>query len=101
MNRFLTGAVVALVMAWPVAGFAHEGHVHKVLGTVVAVEGAHVQVKTQDGKTVKVDVDAKTVFTRGTTKVDVSAMRVGDRVVVDAGDGKAMLARSIKLGATK
>lgn len=83
----------------PVAALAHGGHVHKILGTVESVQGNHVQVKATDGKTVMVMLDAKTKITRGTTKLDATALKVGERVSVDAMQEKdMMMAQTIKLG---
>ena len=48
---------------------AHGGHTHKVMGTVSSVQGNHLMVKTADGKTAMVMLDAKTKITRGKTKV--------------------------------
>ena len=43
-----------LVCAAPGTIAAHEGHTHKVMGTVTSVQGKTVEVKTTDGKSVKV-----------------------------------------------
>jgi co-chaperonin GroES (HSP10) len=91
--------VLAVVVAAPVALGAHEGHVHKVLGTVTAHDQQRVDVKTQDGKVVSVTIDAKTTVARGTKALTEADVKIGDRVVIDVGDGKTMVARSIKLGA--
>ena len=83
----------------PVAALAHGGHVHKILGTVESVQGNHVQVKATDGKTVMVMLAAKTKITRGTTRLDATALKVGERVSVDAMQEKdMMMAQTIKLG---
>ena len=91
--------LLALALATPVALSAHEGHVHKVLGTVTTHGQQRLEIKTQDGKVVAVTLDAKTTVARGTKALTESDVKVGDRVVVDVGDGKTMVARSIKLGA--
>ncbi len=101
MMRTFTALVLALTLGASTALLAHEGHDHKVLGTVTAITAAKLTVKTQDGKSVIVATDAKTAVARGTAKVELAAMKVGDRVVIDVGDGSKMLAKSIKLGATK
>ncbi len=101
MMRTLTAILLALTLSASTALLAHEGHEHKVLGTVTGIAGLKVTVKTQDGKNVTVDTDAKTAVARGAAKVEFTAMKVGDRVVIDVGDGSKMLAKSIKLGATK
>jgi hypothetical protein len=56
-------------------------------------------VKTTDGKTVMVMLDAKTKITRDKAKLDVSALKVGDRIVAEGPESKDMImATSVKLG---
>lgn len=95
----ILGAMLVLVLGLPVLAHAHGGHVHKVMGTVAANENNQLQVKTQDGKTVTIAINDKTAVVRGKAKLDLTALKTGDRVVVDIGDGKApVTAREIKLG---
>ena len=90
----LAGALVV-----PTVARAHEGHAHKVMGTVSSVEGNNVIVKTSDGKTVMVMLDKKTAITRGKTKLDAAAVKVGDRVVAEGMEEKDMImAKTVKLG---
>jgi hypothetical protein len=98
-RKWIVGAVLAAALAIPVAARAHEGHAHKVMGTVTSRQDNRVEVKTKEGKTVTVTLNDKTTFQRGTQKVDENAVQVGERVVIDLGDGKDMTARSIKVGA--
>jgi hypothetical protein len=96
--------VVGLIvlLALPIAGWAHGGHTHKVIGTVTSVQDNHVEVKTTDGKTVMVMLGEKTTITRGKTKLDRTALMPGERVSIDATQEKdMMMARSVKLGTTK
>ena len=101
--RRMTLLAALLVLAGVVAvvpSYAHEGHKHTVMGTVVAQHDGQLEVKTTDGKTVTVGVNAKTSVLKGKTKADLAAVTAGQRVVVDLGDGKApVTAREIKLGA--
>ena len=97
-RRHLLTSAVALVALIPAAAWAHGGHTHNALGTVVSINGTHLEVKTTDGKTVTVMLDAKTTITRGKTKVDAAALKVGERVSVDYTQDKTMLmAKTIKL----
>ena len=101
INKSLVGAALAAVLTFAGPGTlgAHEGHTHKVLGTVASVQGNHVEVKTTDGKSVTVMLDAKTKITRGTEKLDASAIKVGGRVSIDAMQEKdMMMAQAVKLG---
>jgi len=63
-------AVIALAAALlvPTAGRAHE-HDKTVMGTVSTIDGNNLTVKTADGKSVMVMMDAKTTITKGTTKL--------------------------------
>ena len=89
-------AVCALLT--PYASMAHEGHVHKALGTVTKIEGDHVTVKKTDGKTIVIMLDKKTAVTRGKDKLDATALKVGERLSVDYVEDKGMMmAHAIKL----
>src|SRR5437867_5132483 len=83
----------------PCVTLAHEGHAHKVMGTVSSVDGKNVMVKTTDGKTVMVMLDAKTKITQGKNKLDASALKVGDRIVAQGPEQKDMImAATVKVG---
>ena len=101
MNRkLLVAAVLAAAVLVPAAARAHAGHTHKVMGTVASVQGDRVEVRTTDGKTVTVMLAPKTTIMRGTTKLDRTAVIVGERVSIDAMEEKAVvMAQAIKLGA--
>jgi translation initiation factor IF-1 len=93
--------VVALcgILVAPSIARAHEGHPHKVTGTVSSVEGNNVMVKTADGKTVMVMLDGKTAVTRGKAKLNATAVKVGDRVVAEGPEENEMImAQRVKLG---
>ena len=90
-------AVVA-ALAVPAVGLAHEGHAHKVMGTVSSVDGKNIMVKTTDGKTVMVMMDAKTKITRGKVKAEAAELKVGERVVAEGPEEKEMImATSVQL----
>ena len=104
MNRrvFMITAAAAAATLVPVVARAHEGHMHKVMGTVSKVNGPHVDVKTVDGKTVTVMLDKDTTVTRGKDKLDASAVAVGERISVDyMEENKMLMAHAVKLGAKK
>lgn len=97
--------IVALVMiaalVLPVVARAHEGHMHKALGTIASVQGEHVTIQTTDGKTVTVMLEKKTTVTRGKDKLDATALKVGERISVDYMEAnKMMMAHAIKLATT-
>lgn len=99
-NLIVALAIIA-ALAFPVAISAHEGHLHKALGTIAGIQGEHVQLKTTDGKDLTVMLDKKTTFTRGKEKLDATALKVGERISVDyMEENKMMMAHAIKLSTT-
>ena len=98
-RRWVVGAALAAILLIPVAARAHEGHLHRVMGTVASIDGSQVAVKTTEGKTVMVVLDGKTAVTRGKAKLTAAAVKVGDRVVVEGTQAKAIVtAKTVKLG---
>jgi hypothetical protein len=93
--------VVALAGALliPTVARAHEND-KTVMGTVSTVDGNNLTVKTADGKSVMVMMDAKTKITKGTTKLASTALKVGDRVVASGPEDKNMImAETVKIAA--
>ena len=93
-------AVIALVAALivPAVAHAHE-HDKTVMGTVSSIDGSNLMIKTADGKTLMVMMDAKTKITKGATKLEASALKVGDRVVAAGPEEKNMImAETVKVG---
>ena len=79
---------------------AHEGHDHKVMGTVTMAAADHVMLKDKDGKDVTVHVTKDTkVKSRPAMKVE--QIKVGTRVVITARveKDKSLRARTIEVGA--
>lgn len=62
--------------------FAHEEF--RVIGTVTKVQSSKLSVKTKEGKEISIAVDKQTVFTRDQKKTDLSQVKTGQSVVVDA-----------------
>jgi phosphopantetheine adenylyltransferase len=79
---------------------AHEGHEHKVMGTVTMAAADHVMLKDKDGKdvTIKVTTDTKV---KAKPAIKVEEIKVGTRVVVTAVEekDKSMTAKNIEVGA--
>ena len=79
---------------------AHEGHEHKVMGTVTMAAADHVMLKDKDGKdvTVKVTKDTKV---KAKPAIKVEDIKVGTRIVVTAVEekDKSMTAKNIEVGA--
>jgi hypothetical protein len=98
-KRSVVGVVLALALMVPAYARAHEGHAHKVLGTITASQDNRLEVKTREGKTVTIVLNEKTTIVRGKEKLDAGALKAGERVVVDVGTGKEPItAREVKLG---
>jgi hypothetical protein len=98
-SKWMIGAILAAALAIPIAARAHEGHTHKVMGTVSTIAGNQVMVKTTDGKTVTVMLDAKTKITQGKTKLDAKSLKVGTRIVAEGAESKGTVtATSIQVG---
>jgi hypothetical protein len=93
------------VLAIPQYARAHEGHVHKVMGTVSMRHENHLEVTTTDGKTSMITLNDKTKILRGKVKVKADDIKTGERVVVSATetkdkDGKTtMIAKEVRLPA--
>ncbi|MGD9906531.1 MAG: hypothetical protein AB7U83_23945 [Vicinamibacterales bacterium] len=100
MTRRSLLAALALVGASMAPAFAHEGHDHKLLGTVTEVTASNLTVRAvKDGAVSVIAFAPTTKVTRGRTKLAVSDIKVGDRVVVNIGSGKAPLtAKAVELG---
>jgi methyl coenzyme M reductase subunit D len=98
-RHWMVALVMVAALALPVVARAHGGHLHKALGTIASVQGEHVEIKTTAGKTIVVMLDKKTTVTRGKDTLDVTALRVGERISVDYMEAnKMMMAHAIKLG---
>jgi pyrimidine deaminase RibD-like protein len=82
---------------------AHEGHAHKLVGTVTAVhaEMNHVELKTKDGKAAAFYVTAETKYLKGSAPAALSALVAGTRVVVTTRmEGDKSIATEVKMGGT-
>jgi hypothetical protein len=100
MNRRTLLTTLALAAVSFVPALAHEGHDHKVLGTVTEITATHLTVKAvKDGAVSVIAFAPTTKVSRGKTKLAATDIKVGDRVVVNIGSGKAPLtAKAVELG---
>lgn len=103
MTRRLTTALLALVtlvVAWGPVARAHDGHDHKVMGTITMAMADHVMLKTTEGKDVTIQVTKDTKVTRNKQPMKVEDIAVGTRVVVTASSEKdVMTAKAIQVAA--
>ena len=92
--------MLAMTLGGSVRVLAHEGHQHKVMGTVTTAMADHIMLKDKEGKdvTIKVTKDTK-VKAKPALKVD--EIKAGTRVVVTTIEekDKSMTAKSIEVGA--
>jgi len=83
MKRLFATVLVLAVLALGSGAqlLAHEGHEHKVMGTVTMAAADHVMLKDKDGKdvTVKVTKDTKV---KAKPAVKVQDIKVGSRIVI-------------------
>ena len=79
---------------------AHDGHDHKVMGTVTMAAADHVMLKDKDGKDVTVHV-TKDTKVKSKPAMKVEEIKVGTRVVITATmhKDKTLKAKMIQVGA--
>ena len=102
MKRLSTLVLAFAVLTLGVSArlFAHEGHEHKVMGTVTMAAADHVMLKDKDGKDVMVKVTSETKV-KAKPALKVQEIKPGTRVVVSAVEekDKSMTAKTIEVGA--
>jgi hypothetical protein len=103
MTRRLMFAVFAALALFPPLVLAHEGHDHRVLGTVTMAAADHVMLKDTDSKDVTVYLNRETKVLRDKKPAKVEDIREGLRVVITAAvvrenNGEKMVAKVIELG---
>ena len=99
-KSMIAAIVLAAVVMIPRISLAHDGHDHTVMGTISSIDGTNLMVKTTDGKTTMVMMDAKTKITQGKTTLTAKALKVGDRVVASGPEEQSMImAETVKVGA--
>ncbi len=90
---------VVVALGGGVGVLAHEGHEHKVMGTVTMAMADHIALKDKEGKevTIKVTKDTKV---KAKPAIKVEDIKVGTRVVVTAVQekDKSMTAKAIEVG---
>ena len=93
---------IGMLALYAVGAIAHDGHIHKIMGTVTARDAKHIEVKTPSGENLTIAITPKTTATRDKRKIPLSEVQVGRRVVVAIGNGEDPLqAGEIQVGATQ
>lgn len=96
--RMIFVAAVTVALGTP-ALWAHDGHVHTIMGTVTALDAKVLKVKTPSGEVLSIAITDKTSVLRAKRKVPMAEVQVGRRVVVDIGNGEdPLIAREIQVG---
>ena len=91
-----------LAVAGGTPALAHEGHKHKVLGTVTMAASDHVMLKDKDGKDVTVLITKATKVLKDKKTMKIEDIKAGMRVVVTAVmEKEKMMATTIELGAVQ
>jgi Heavy metal binding domain len=103
MRKVWIGSLLSLALLLASSfAFAHEGHVHTTLGTVVRVEKPQLEVKGADGNAVTFALTEKTAFRRGETSIFRADVKVGERVAVEFEEaGQARTAIRVTVGASQ
>lgn len=106
MKNIFAVLLAGVLVLSATAAFAHEGHEHKLMGTVSAVRGTSLELKTTDGKLTTITVNAKTLIVRGTSPVKLENLKTGERAVVTAVEtkqksgGTVMVAKEVRVAAS-
>ncbi len=96
--RILAAAVLGVALVAGAAA-AHEGHDHKVMGTVAAVDAKHIEVTGIHGHKTSIELTPETKYLHGEMAAQLSSVSVGQRVVVVFRQHeKANLAKEVRLG---
>ena len=92
-------SIVALVSSG--VARAHEGHDHKIMGTVTMAAPDHLMLKDKSGKEVTVQVSNETRV-KSTPAMKVEEIKAGTRVVITATQekDKSFKAKVIEVGAS-
>jgi len=91
-------ASATLIMGIGVA-MAHDGHAHIVMGTVMAIDAKHFELKTPSGEVLSIALNAKTKVVKDKKTAAIRDVQSGRRVVVDIGNGEdPLIAREIQVG---
>ncbi len=95
-------AVLTATLAPGRAVLAHDGHDHKVLGTITMAAADHIMLTTTEGKDMTILVTPETKVTKGKATLPAADIAVGTRVVVITISEKDVVrAKQIQIGVAK
>jgi hypothetical protein len=84
--RTLLAVIAVATLAVTVS--AHEGHDHRIMGTVATVGDMRLDVKGTDGTTSVVVLNESTKIMKAKETKTAADIKAGDRVVITATQGK-------------
>jgi hypothetical protein len=102
MNKRFIAFLLAFMLS-AVFIYAHGGATH-LTGTITAIEGDHVQIKDQAGKSVMVMLGKTTKYLKSDKASTKAELKVGTRVLIDAKMDEKMkmyAAEEINIGVTE
>ena len=100
MRRKLVAMTLMAVVALSGRALAHEGHEHKVMGKVFAIDEKAITVEGRDAKKVTGMLGAETKYVRDKAPVARTDVKVGERVVVVIVEEREMqMVKQVLLGA--
>ena len=80
-SSWVIGMGFAVILLVGRAG-AHEGHAHKVMGTVSTIDAHHVEVTTTTGAKESYPLTPETKCLKGKASANLADIKVGTRVVL-------------------
>jgi hypothetical protein len=83
-NMLKTFVACSLTVLVSVGVLLAHGDATHIMGTITALDGDHVTVKTQEGKSEMVMLGKATKYLIGTKAAKATDLKIGSRVVIDA-----------------
>jgi hypothetical protein len=100
--RTATAVLAAAGLLAASGAVAHEGHAHKLMGTVTAVDASRLEVETTDGKKTAVDLTPQTKYFKGKATAAAADLEAGRRVVVTTVEANGRVrATEVRIGVAK
>ena len=78
----LMSIALCLAASTSLTAFAHEGHAHKVMGTVVSITAEQIEVSNPEGKKETLPLTKETTFKKDKAVAAAKDVVVGARVVL-------------------
>lgn len=96
-----TMLMMLALLTIPVRSWAQRTQGRRIVGDVVVVRPNRLHVKSIGDRAYTITLNQATKIRRGEESVTVDDIRVGERVVIDVGDGREpLMAREVLLAAS-